>query len=300
MQQKKFIDMMSAAKGFYLVFLFFLAFNCLPAQSDGLLWRVSGKGLKNASYLFGTIHMHCQDENIRKAEIQSAMDSSSIVAMELNLNDYQTFVAMMKANMKLSGKSLKSMLSIPEYHLVDSICKVFTGTSLEDFDHKPPMTVLASIMMSKDFVGCNRPLPVDMVIADMAKQGGKESYGLESFSFQDSLLGSIPDSTQIRWLIEFCGDIPQAKAEFQALLKAYDSQQALALYDIILKTSPELILLNDALLVQRNMRWVEFLGNNMKYNVYFMAVGAGHLGGDNGLISLLRRAGYTVTPVQIH
>ncbi len=285
-------------KSISALLLFFICAQA-QAQSDGLLWRVSGNGLKHASYLFGTIHLYCDEDKVRQPQVQSAVDSSEVVAMELNLNDFSTIVAFMKSSRKVSGKSLKNQLSAAEYKLVDSVCMALVESSLADFDGKSAMTVLSTLIISKEIVGCQGALPVDMIVADMAKKSGKTSYGLETFEFQDSLLNSISDTTQIKWLLEFCRDIPKVKAEFKAMMDAYDARESLALYDIMLQTSPEMALFSDVLLVQRNIRWARFMEDNMKTNVYFMAVGAGHLGGEQGLVSLLRKAGYTVVPVQI-
>ena len=54
------------------------------------------------------------------------------------------------------------------------------------------------------------------------------------------------------------------------------------------------------LLDSRNRNWVEIISMNTASIPMFIAVGAGHLGGPNGLIALLRKAGYTLTPIHIH
>jgi uncharacterized protein YbaP (TraB family) len=54
----------------------------------------------------------------------------------------------------------------------------------------------------------------------------------------------------------------------------------------------------DLLLVTRNKNWIPVMGEMMKTQPVFFAVGAGHLGGKNGVIALLRQEGYTVVPVK--
>jgi uncharacterized protein YbaP (TraB family) len=273
--------------------------NALKAQSDdGMLWRISGNGLKAPSYVFGTIHIYCNHEQIGKPSIKSAIDSSDMVAMELDLNDLNTLLAIYKSFSKQTGKSLKAMLKPAEYLLVDSVCMALTGSSVVDFDSKTPLTVMSFMIASEKISGCPGALPVDKTIADMAKSAGKRSYGLESYNFQDSLLNTIPDTTQLRWLVDFCKDVPKTIAEINSMIKAYDAGQASKLYDIMLETSPEMTLFSELLLVQRNINWVIFLEDNMKKNRIFMAVGAGHLGGKTGLINILRETGYTVTPIK--
>jgi hypothetical protein len=53
-------------------------------------------------------------------------------------------------------------------------------------------------------------------------------------------------------------------------------------------------------LKNRNENWIPVMAVMMKKRPVFFAVGAGHLAGDNGVIKLLRKAGYTLTPVSVH
>ena len=70
-----------------------------------------------------------------------------------------------------------------------------------------------------------------------------------------------------------------------------------ALYDTILDSSTESDNI-DEFLGKRNEKWISRMVEKMDQQPVFFAVGAGHLWGDTGLISLLRNEGYTVTPVK--
>ena len=54
---------------------------------------------------------------------------------------------------------------------------------------------------------------------------------------------------------------------------------------------------DDLLLNNRNKKWIPEIIQQAKLQPVFFAVGAGHLGNDNGLINLLKQQGYTVLPV---
>jgi len=54
----------------------------------------------------------------------------------------------------------------------------------------------------------------------------------------------------------------------------------------------------EVMIYRRNRNWIPVMSNYMKTSSCFFAVGAGHLGGEQGVIQLLRNAGYTVTPIQ--
>jgi uncharacterized protein YbaP (TraB family) len=284
-------------RSFLLAFLLNL-FIGLCAQSDGILWKISGKGLSRPSYLFGTIHYHCHPEMINRPAVQNAIRATSKVALEMNISDMDVLMAMYTRSLKPFGTSLVSLMDSKDYGIVDSACRYYLEDSLANFDTKSPMDLMTSMYLSEKFMSC-KGLPIDFVIVEMAKKSGKKITGLESFEFQDSLMRSIPVEMQLKWLLEFCTDAKKAKREFVALTKAYNDQNSKELYTIALETSPESAYLKDALLVKRNISWVKFLESNMSLMPYFMAVGAGHLGGEEGLVSLLKKAGYTLTPVKI-
>lgn len=285
-------------KNFYILFLSLLTVQA-NAQTESMLWRVSGNGLKKPSYLFGTVHIYCQHENLSKPAIKHAVDSSDIVAMELNLNDYDVYVAMIKSSSTPSQTNLKTLLDPYEYNLVDSVCRKLISAPLENVLNMSPISLLSRFYMSDQIVGCAGALPVDFTIATMARNAKKQSIGLETFQYQDSLLKSIPDSTQKKWLLGFCRDIPKAKREFANITKAYNEGKLEKLNQELLGGTLDMAMISQALLVDRNLNWSAFLRENMKSNSYFVAVGAGHLAGKEGLIALLRQAGYTVTPIPI-
>ena len=280
--------------GLFIAF-FFVTFFC-QAQSDGMLWRISGNGLNKPSYLFGTMHITCNKEYVKKPAIKNAIDSSEIVVMELNPNDSDFLKEAMKYMMEPAEKNLSALMTEDEYKVVGKACSELTGFNIGFFDNKKPMVLLTLLYASKEFMGCVSPIQMENIIAGMAKDAKKITIGLESFGFQDSMMSSIPDTTQAKWIVDLCQDIPEAKANFKAMQDVYDAQKAVELYDFILKTSPEMKF-EDVLIVQRNIKWVEFLKKRINKHPYFVAVGAGHLGGETGVISLLRKAGYTVVPI---
>lgn len=281
------------------VVLFILFGSKLIVAQDALLWRISGNGLSKPSYLFGTIHLHCQPYEVVKTVLTNAIDSSNVVALELNFFDYDTRVAMLKSEMAKSDKTISSQLNQKQIKLVDSVCQALLGQPLTDFDNRSPMMLMSRLYSTKSIVSCSEPVPIDILIAGICTKTGKEIFGLESFAFQDSLIKSFPDSLQIAWLLDFCQNTDSAKSEFNSMTTLYNQQKALALYGLLVKNSPEMIFFKEQLLDDRNYRWLEFLKDNMKEVSIFMAVGAAHLGGETGLIAALRAAGYTVTPIII-
>lgn len=282
---------------FVLLGLMALVSRSTNAQ-DALLWRISGNGLSKPSYLFGTMHLHCDPTFILKTEFNSAIDSADVVALELNFYDYDTRVAMLKSQMAKSEKSISSQLNPSQKNLVDSVCRALLNQPLSELDNRTPMVLMSRLFASSTIVSCAEPMPIDLIVAEFANGKGKQIFGLERFEFQDSLINSFADSLQINWLLDFCLHIDSFKREFTEMVKLYNGQKAIAMYSLMTR-SPEMVVYKEQLLDDRNYRWLEFMKDNMKDVSIFMAVGAGHLGGENGLIAALRDAGYTVTPIII-
>jgi uncharacterized protein YbaP (TraB family) len=264
---------------------------------DAILWRISGNGLKQPSYLFGTIHLYCEAEKINNVTIQKCIDSSETIALELNLNDFGTLIDLFKLAMKSSDKTLSEQLNQAQYRIVDQACRLWLNDSLVNLDNKTPMTLLSNFYTSKLMLDC-RAAPVDFLIADMAKQAKKQTIGLETVEFQESILTNIPDSLQLQWLIAFCLNPEQSQKDLKTLISTYDEQSSEKLYDLIFKTSPELAFLKEEMLDTRNEKWVAFLNQEIKTKPHFIAVGAGHLAGAKGLLQLFRSLGYTLTALK--
>jgi uncharacterized protein YbaP (TraB family) len=82
------------------------------------------------------------------------------------------------------------------------------------------------------------------------------------------------------------------------MMKAYKSQDLEKLEALMMKTDMGVGNFTDVLLYNRNRNWVVKLKELMSQKSLLVAVGAGHLPGNKGVINLLRKAGYTVTPME--
>lgn len=287
----------------YLFFslLIIALFQQISAQNnkEALLWRVSGNGLQKPSYLFGTVHLYCAFDKLEQSGLKQYVDSAETVVMELDLNDFEVITSLIKSSMKKSKKPISGFLSKEEYNIVDSACLVILGDSLKNLDERSPMMLLSLFYGSKTMTGCN-PIPVDFYVSDLAKKSGTPTAGLESFRFQDSLLSSIPDSIQVSWLVDICQNPEKARTDYESLIRAYENQQQEELLSLSFEISPEMKLLQESFLDARNIRWAEELSKNVHQVSLFVAVGAAHLGGETGLISLLRKKGYILTPIRLN
>src|ERR1700748_1579650 len=90
------------------------------SANDALLWKISGNGLRQPSYIFGTLHIICQADYLWTGAMDKALKSSAKVAMEMDMDD-SALQTQVSAGMTLSaGKTLKDFYSAQDYNKLDS------------------------------------------------------------------------------------------------------------------------------------------------------------------------------------
>jgi uncharacterized protein YbaP (TraB family) len=119
--------------------------------------------------------------------------------------------------------------------------------------------------------------------------------GLETIDFQLSLFEKLPMSTQIGMLKE---DYESGLNSYDALLALYLKEDLEGLGAMMLEETAQYPEFNELLLLARNRSWIAPMSSQMQKESTFFAVGAGHLGGPEGVVALLKAQGYTLTPIQ--
>ncbi len=271
-----------------------------------LLYRISGNGLEQPSWLFGTIHIIPDDDFFLTENTKQAFARAERVVFEIDMEEMMNFgaqLALMSKAMMDDGLTLRDLLDEEEYGLVEAHFEKM-GLPLFLFERFKPMflTVFASADMEggNPFGGRQGMVSYEMVLMDMARKAGKEIDGLETAEFQMSLFDSIPYAEQAKMLVE---SIRQAEAdtaetsELEELYERYKQGDIEALQQSIASDEQGLGPYEELLLVRRNENWIPVMERIMREGSAFFAVGAGHLGGPKGVVSLLRQAGYVVEPV---
>ena len=115
--------------------------------------------------------------------------------------------------------------------------------------------------------------------------------------FQAGIFDSIPYEEQAKELLKSIDSLASNKNEFDTMMNVYKSQRVGEIENLFSKSESGMEAHQDILLDNRNKNWVAQLKIIMKTDKVFVAVGAGHLVGKQGLIALLRKEGYTVKPL---
>ncbi len=269
-------------------------------ENNTLLWKISGNGIDKPSYLFGTIHMLCKDDAYLSNNLMAAIEKADRVYLELDMDNlFEMFSVMSKMKMN-NDTTLADLLSPEEYSRIKEHFE--TKSSMLPFSvietYKP---LLASSLLMEGGIGCDEQVAMEQLIMEEAKKKGKRIEGLETMAYQMSVFDSIPYKIQAQELLKSIsiGDKDtDGDKEFSEMMKAYKDQDLEKLGAMISKSDGGMMQYQDALLNNRNRNWVEKLKNLLQEKSLVIAVGAGHLPGANGVINLLRKAGYKVTPVE--
>lgn len=288
-----------------------------PTVSDtALLWTISGQGLPEPSYLFGTIHLIPADDYFLPTGMVAALNDADEVIFEIDPQEMQNPMAMMQMMGKINMRgdtSLSDLLSEEEYATVEAY---FSEKGLPMFLFKRMKPMFLSALVGQDMEGMapggmgglgggmgGNMKSYELEMTELAQTAEKEISGLETIDFQLSLFDSIPYRAQAQTLLKAIeqdrasdgGDGPDPMAE---IVDMYRRKAIAEMAGSIRDMADESSRFEELLLTKRNLNWIPAIEEKMAGGTpKLFAVGAAHLGGEQGVIALLRRAGYVVEPV---
>ncbi len=275
------------------VFFIVIVFGSI-AQDTSLLWKVSGNGIKEPSYIFGTIHLICPQDYSMRDEIKDAFASVSQIYLEIDFDDPHMMQQMMGMAMLTNGKTAKDYLTDEEYQLLDAKFKSKIGAGMAQLQSMKPIMLLSMSYMS--MLSC-QPISFETIFANMAKEQNKEVYGLETIEYQMGIFDQIPLDEQYEIIADMMRQEDKALSEFQDLVAVYKQEDIEGLLKLMEDSEWSMDNYVDAMINKRNKEWAAKFDTIAKEKSTFFAVGAGHLGGKEGWLQLLKEKGYTVVPV---
>ncbi len=275
------------------------SFSQSPKVENSVFWQISGKDLRQPSYLFGTFHLMGAKYIDSLLHVMEKFSESKTIVGELLLDSTMTVKMMVAARMH--DTTLEKLLTPEVYQETATWLKELSGYDLKIFNEMNPMTIqifLMTMLQQKYFpLQGASDVPMDLYFQQRGKKEGKNLVGLETFEAQvNALFNQFSLQRQAEMLTEFVREKEKAKDELIVMNKSYRNGNLAKLEELLsIETYSEQeakVMLDD-----RNKKWFEHLPSIMKEQQTFVAVGALHLSGKNGLINLFRNAGYTVTPL---
>ncbi len=272
-------------------------------SEKALLWEISGKSLVTSSYLFGTIHLIPRSDFFFTETMEGAFAKTKQVAFEIDMeemSDLSNMFSMLGKMYMADGKKLRDLLSTEDYEKVKTHFSDM-GLPFSFLERVKPMflsvmTDPEALSMKTD-AGDGGMLSYEMELTEKAQNQEKDILGLETMDFQMSLFDSIPYDKQAQILVKAieAGD-GDGSSQLDDMVKMYRSQDIQAMY-AMMGADEGFGSFDEVLLLRRNRSWIPIMEKLMDEKSTFFAVGAGHLGGPEGVIALLRKSGYTVQAV---
>lgn len=278
---------------FILGLILFFSNFCFAQNNSSMLWEISGNGLKQPSYLQGTMHMLCAKDFQMKQKTLEALDKVQKLVLEIDYTNPSEMAAMQK--MMQADKKLSEQLSAAEKEELKEVLKSY-NTTLEKVDDYTPQALYT--LIGQKAIPCPQT-EVKMFEIELLTKGAKSRKtfgGLEKVADQvNALAGSYNMKEIIRQLK--AGDEYAVLA--QQMTKAFNEENLVVLDKLLkdkrfMSKEQENLMLN-----QRNINWVsKSMPAMMEKESVMFAVGSGHLWGKKGIIKLLQAKGYKVIPVK--
>mgnify|MGYP000862963212 CR=1 FL=1 len=285
--------MRKLVKSIALSVLTLSSFITTAQTENSLLWEISGKGLEKPSYVFGTIHMICQDDYLMTETIQNTLKNVDSYYAEINFGDQQNIAIMQK--LMMSEIPLSERLEPAKYNELKSLLKEVVDLDIAQFEHFTDAAIVSMITF-KSFP-CTDFKMYEMELLQTAMLQQKKLGGLETATEQMEILGK---SLGIDAVFEMLNDLKKDGFKTtKEMITLYKSQDIQGLYTYMKKSSYMTDDVYNEMLTKRNHNWINEMPELMKNQSVFFAVGAAHLSGNDGVLKLLKENGYTVSPVKI-
>jgi uncharacterized protein YbaP (TraB family) len=260
----------------------------------GLLWKIEAPGAR-PSYLFGTIHVDDPRVTALPAPVVRALDGSDRFVMEALL-DGDSLAQMAKAMYFDDDRTLEQVIGRDLYAATREALKA-RGIPDATVAKQKPWAVMMALSMPAPKTGEF----LDLVLETRAAKQEKPIAGLETMAEQIAVFNDLPMPDQVALLKETVRAQPDLEKDYGELIRAYLARDLRTLAQISDKHDPGEDRLyravTDRLLTRRNARMRQRMVPFLKQGNAFIAVGAAHLAGDRGLLNLLEKAGYRVTPI---
>lgn len=277
--------------------------GCDDPIPNALLWRVERAGLAT-SYLFGTLHVVTPDIADPSPAVRDALLQADLFAAETQLEMLRAAVSA-EVMMAPPEERADRLLDAELLERVVNLAPCY-GISPDDLRDAPlwyVVSLLTSVGPGRD-PSLQGARTLDEELAEIAKMAGMPVIGLETVPRHLALFMAMSRQDQIGMLREVA---KRAECPSERVGPWLDLYREADLAEIRRLQEDQLETMDDPGLWRRyfqrfgpdrNPRMADRMELFMKQGSAFFAVGASHLAGEDGLITLLRGRGWSVEPVE--
>lgn len=267
-------------------------------DADPALWVV--RDADTTIYLFGTVHALRPGLGWFDEAVADAFNASDEVIFEIPQNDDPAAMQGLIARLGVAqdGRTLSSRLT-DDQRATYTRAMESIGMPIPAFDRLEawvPGVLLSVIpLMRRGYDAANG---AERILATAATAAGKRVGALETAEQQLGFFDALPEAAQVKFLVEAAEQAVSPEDKTQAMIALWAAGNADDLGHMINDEMDDDAALRDALLTRRNANWTQWIRTRMDQpGTVFMAVGAGHLAGNESVQSMLTSGGVTVTRV---
>ncbi len=262
----------------------------MKKKKNTLIWEIRKKDLP-PSYIIGTMHIKDSAAFTFKSLMYRQIENCEAFATEFNLEE---------ANLNLSGNAM----DLPKGEALDRLLgeKLFkktqkllfkkTGINLINLNSAKP--ILITNLLTESLLSADNQYSLDEDLWRYARLKGKVTLGIETYQEQLNILDNIPLKHQIKSLKETTRNFKKFRKKTLQLTKYFQAGDIQKLYKMGKKGLGEL---RKMMLYDRNVIMANRIADMAKEQSICCAIGAGHLAGQKGVLRLLKREGFKVSPV---
>ena len=258
---------------------------------QGLLWEVR-KG-EQINHLFGTIHVSDADIKQLPEPVARALEESDILILEA-VPTMSDITEMWSRMMAAPGEELQSKLDPPVFARTVEILGQHQ-INKRSVDALKPWA--AYLTMS--YPPAEDPVVLDLHLMQRAKEDGKQVVGIEEPLAQLAHFENLSEADQVQFLVDTVCHYSELEEDFSIVKDLYREGKLGAIHemftrDIALIKDQRYDDLNRVLISKRNQSMYDAMQIYLEKGQTFIAIGALHLPGEEGILKMLEKDGYQI------
>ena len=282
---------------FLIVFVFLSFLSFAQSNTSSLLWEIQGPKQDKASYIFGTMHLMDDAHFYFPKKLEKLV--STVDEVFLEIGDVQHTLINPELLMLQEGSFLTKLSEMQ----MDTLCSWAKIQLLMDKDQfitnfsKAKPFLIYQLILQNELPGYLQSQEIKMEEILAAKKK-KTTIGLETIESQLALFDSLPVNSQINLIMTELATVSNVLTNFKLTQENYLMQDVNKIHEELMKdiTDPYF---NFKFIDERNANWIAKIRKMTASQSILFAVGAGHLGGENGVLNLLKKEGFSIIPIDL-
>jgi uncharacterized protein YbaP (TraB family) len=281
-------------------------------NANAILWKVEKAGVP-ASHLYGTMHLTDARINALSPAVRAALEDSRRLVLEIEDISPGGFMKLLTTSQQMvqlmlftDGRRLDQLLAVDDYRkIMDVLSRSGVPPQIGGVFRPWVATLMLSVSACEQRRMGAGLLPLDANLAKGAEKRGIKAEGLETLESQLQALASVPEADQVEMLKAGVRFYDRIDDLLETMVQLYLRRQLGAIWPLQLALAEKVGVpakafdsAEKSLLATRNFAMRDKALGLLQEGNAFIAVGALHLPGKQGLVTLLREAGYTLTAVE--